>query len=61
MHKNDLRLTALLCGVVAALAAGSASAGLQDGLRAVERNDFKAAVKAFEEGVPKDDAECLYV
>lgn len=60
MHKNDLRLTALLCGVVAALAAGSASAGLQDGLRAVERNDFKAAVKAFEEGVPKDDAECLY-
>lgn len=40
MHKNDLRLTALLCGVVAALAAGSASAGLQDGLRAVERNDW---------------------
>lgn len=60
MQKKNQRLLALLCGAVAALTAGSASAGLEDGLRAVERNDFKAAVKAFEEGVPKDDAECLY-
>ena len=39
---------------------GYTSVEAEDGLRAVERNDFKAAVKAFEEGVPKDDAECLY-